>query len=63
MDEDSLDNFKIILSFSENEYFKNKELIKVNKFFQVAYNVFLFLFILAIFFFKLGICCRCRWTT
>ncbi|CAG8579619.1 2800_t:CDS:2 [Funneliformis mosseae] len=28
MDENSLENFKIILRFLENEYFKNKELIK-----------------------------------
>ncbi|CAB4380291.1 unnamed protein product [Rhizophagus irregularis] len=27
-DENSLESFKIILSFSENEYFKNKELVK-----------------------------------
>jgi len=27
-DENSSENFKIILSFSENEYFKNKELVK-----------------------------------
>ncbi|CAI2178826.1 5450_t:CDS:2 [Funneliformis geosporum] len=28
MDENTSENFKIILSFSDNEYFKNKELIK-----------------------------------
>ncbi|GBB94609.1 hypothetical protein RclHR1_02390015 [Rhizophagus clarus] len=27
-DENSLENFKIVLSFSKNEYFKNKELVK-----------------------------------
>jgi template-activating factor I len=28
MDENSLESFKIVMNFSENEYFKNKELIK-----------------------------------